>query len=196
MAMLYILCLWLKSINACFLGLSSLQPLSRSPIYWPQGPSWCTAKDGCGLQDSDVVWWVFIMFIFCYTTNKRTWKNSSLTRNQTLTFAMTGCIALSIDELIKPTGEHIIMSSYSCNIPDGGNDMNWNIWNKSYYYINTNEIPGELSRKNLISNSRVKITYYLHVWKYHCCYGYIIDLAFHTKKLLKWNGLVVHWGLW
>ena len=26
---------------------------------------------------------------------------------------MTGRIALSIDELIKPTGEHIIMSSYS-----------------------------------------------------------------------------------
>ena len=100
---------------------------------------------------------------------------------------MTGHIALSIDELIKPTGEHIIMSSYSCNIPDGGNDMNWNIWNKSYYYINTNETPGELSRKNLIS-SRVKITYYLHVWKYHHCYGYIIDLAFHTKKIIKLNG--------
>ena len=30
------------------------------------------------------------------------------------------------------------------------------------YYINTNEIPGELSRENLIS-SRVKITCYLHV---------------------------------
>ena len=89
MAMLYVLCLWLKSINACFLGLSSLQPLSRSPIYWPEGPSWCTAKDGSGLQDSDVVWWVFCMLMFCSTTNKRTWKNSSLTRNRTLTFAMT-----------------------------------------------------------------------------------------------------------
>ena len=64
MAMLYVLCLWLKSINACFLGLSSLQPLSRSPIYWPEGPSWCTAKDGSGLQDSDVVWWVFCMLMF------------------------------------------------------------------------------------------------------------------------------------
>ena len=31
-----------------------------------------------------------------------------------------------------------------------------------YYYINTNEIPGELSRENMIS-SHVKITCYLHV---------------------------------
>ena len=33
---------------------------------------------------------------------------------------------------------------------------------KTFYYINTNEIPGELSRENLIS-SRVKITCYLHM---------------------------------
>ena len=32
--------------------------------------------------------------------------------------------------------------------------------------------------------------------KYHLCYGYIINRAFHTeKKLLKWNGLVFHWCL-
>ena len=30
------------------------------------------------------------------------------------------------------------------------------------YYINTNEIPGELSRENLIS-SHVKITCYFHM---------------------------------
>ena len=30
------------------------------------------------------------------------------------------------------------------------------------YYINTNEIPGELSRENMIS-SHVKITCYLHM---------------------------------
>ena len=36
-------------------------------------------------------------------------------------------------------------------------------------------------------------TWHLHMWKYHRCYGYIINCAFHTKKLLKWNGLVVHW---
>ena len=52
------------------------------------------------------------------------------------------------------------------------------------YYINTNEIPGELSRENLIS-SHVKITCYLHMWKYRLCYGYIINRAFHTKKLLS-----------
>ena len=33
---------------------------------------------------------------------------------------------------------------------------------KTDYYINTNEIPGELSRENLIS-SHVKITYSLHM---------------------------------
>ena len=32
--------------------------------------------------------------------------------------------------------------------------------NKTFYYINTKEIPGELSRDNMIS-SHVKITYYL-----------------------------------
>ena len=63
------------------------------------------------------------------------------------------------------------------------------------YYINTNEIPGELSRENLIS-SHVKITCYLHMWKYHRCYGFIINRAFHTKKLFKWNGFVFHWCLY
>ena len=49
------------------------------------------------------------------------------------------------------------------------------ISNNLFYYINTNEIPGELSRENLIS-SHVKIS---------PSYGYIISRAFHTKKLLK-----------
>ena len=53
-----------------------------------------------------------------------------------------------------------------------------------FYSINTNEIPGELSRENLVS-SNVKITYYLQMLKYHRCYGYITNFAFHTKKLLK-----------
>ena len=53
-----------------------------------------------------------------------------------------------------------------------------------FYYINTNEIPGDLSRENLIS-SHLKIACYLHMWKYPRCYGYIINRAFHTKKLLK-----------
>ena len=52
-----------------------------------------------------------------------------------------------------------------------------------FYYINTNEIPGELSRENLIS-SHLKITCYHHMWKYHRCYEYIVNRAFHTKKLL------------
>ena len=68
-------------------------------------------------------------------------------------------------------------------------------WIKPFYYINTNEIPGDLSRENMIS-SHVKITCYLHLWKDHRCYGYIINGAFHTKKLLKWNSLVFHWCLY
>ena len=43
------------------------------------------------------------------------------------------------------------------------------------YYINTNEIPGEFSS--------------FHLWKDHLCYDYIINRAFHSKKLFKWNGL-------
>ena len=43
------------------------------------------------------------------------------------------------------------------------------------YYINTNEKPGELSHENLIS-SHLKITCYLHMWKYHHCYGFIINI--------------------
>ena len=39
-------------------------------------------------------------------------------------------------------------------------------------------------------------TWYLHMWKYHLCHGYIINHAFHTKKLLKCNDLVFHWCLY
>ena len=45
----------------------------------------------------------------------------------------------------------------------------------SFYYINTNEIPSELSRENLIS-SQVK---------FHRCYGFIINRTFQSKKLFK-----------
>ena len=50
--------------------------------------------------------------------------------------------------------------------------------------IVTNEIPSELSCENLIS-SHVKITCYPHMWKYHHCYGFIINRTFQTKKLFK-----------
>ena len=72
-------------------------------------------------------------------------------------------------------------------------------------YINTNEIPGELSRESTKTPMKTPMkyqvsfrakTWYLHMWKYHRCYGYIIDRAFHTKKLFKWSGLVVHWCLY
>ena len=47
--------------------------------------------------------------------------------------------------------------------------------------INTNEIPGKLSHKNMIS-SHVKITSYFHMWKDHHCYGYMINHALHSQK--------------
>ena len=37
----------------------------------------------------------------------------------------------------------------------------WKVYRKFFYYINTSEIPSELSRENFIS-SHVKITCYLH----------------------------------
>ena len=42
-------------------------------------------------------------------------------------------------------------------------------------------------------SSHVKITCYLHMWKYHLCYSYIINRAFQTKNLFKCSGLVFHW---
>ena len=50
-----------------------------------------------------------------------------------------------------------------------------------FYYINTDEILGELSRENMIS-SHVKITCYFHMWKYHRCCRYIINRAFRRKN--------------
>ena len=58
------------------------------------------------------------------------------------------------------------------------------IANIDIHYINTNEIPGVLSRENMLP-SHVKITCYLHMSKYHRCYGYIINRAFRRKKLFQ-----------
>ena len=41
-------------------------------------------------------------------------------------------------------------------------------------------------------SSHVKITCYLHMWKDHGCYGYMIHRAFAAKKMLKWNGFNWH----
>ena len=48
-----------------------------------------------------------------------------------------------------------------------------------YYYVNTNEMQGELSLENIISS---------HV-NYRRCYGYIMNRAFC-------NDLVFHWCLY
>ena len=57
--------------------------------------------------------------------------------------------------------------------------------NKYIYYINSSEIPGELSRENI--SSHVKITCYFHMWRYQRCYGYI-KKSRHSHQNLK--GLV------
>ena len=56
----------------------------------------------------------------------------------------------------------------------------------SIYYINTNEIPGELSRENMIS-SHVKITRLL--WLHDTS-------RLRSNKMLKLNGLAFHWCLY
>ena len=58
--------------------------------------------------------------------------------------------------------------------------LNWvrQNWSRNYY-INTSEIPSELSRENFIS-SHVKITCYLHTCRDHRRYGYKINLPILT----------------
>ena len=69
-----------------------------------------------------------------------------------------------------------------------------------YYYINTSEIPSELSHKNFIS-SHVKITCYLHTWRDHRRYGYIINRTFESKLTWYFTGVYIinrklHTRLW
>ena len=60
------------------------------------------------------------------------------------------------------------------------------------YYINTSEIPSELSCENFIS-SHVKITCYLHTWRDHC-YRYITNCVFFTGVYII--NRVLHARLW
>ena len=62
---------------------------------------------------------------------------------------------------------------------------------KPFYYINTRETRCAFAQKHGIF-ARELITCYLHMWKDCCCYGYIINCAFRSKKLLKWNDSVFH----
>ena len=63
----------------------------------------------------------------------------------------------------------------------------------SVYYINTSEIPSELSRENFIS-SHVKITCYLHTWRDHHGYDYITNRAFFTGVYIR--NRILHARLW
>ena len=74
------------------------------------------------------------------------------------------------------------------------------LWHNEIYYINTSEIPSELSRENFIS-SHVKITCYLHTWRDHRRYGYIINCAFESKLIWYFTGVyiinrILHTRLW
>ena len=48
-----------------------------------------------------------------------------------------------------------------------------------FYYINTSEIPGELSRENFISS------------RDHCLYGYIINNVFESKPIWYFTGVYI-----
>ena len=68
------------------------------------------------------------------------------------------------------------------------------------YYINTSEIPSERCCENFIS-SQVKITCYLHTWRDHRRYGYIINRAFESKLIWYFTGVyvinrILHARLW
>jgi len=60
----------------------------------------------------------------------------------------------------------------------------------SLYYINTSEIPSELSRENFIS-SHMKITCYPHMWRDHHRYAYIINRAFESKLIWYFSGVYI-----
>ena len=61
------------------------------------------------------------------------------------------------------------------------------------YYINTNEIPDELSRENLVS-SHVTITCYLHTRKYQCCYCFMAPFTpknYQSEMVLYFIGVYI-----
>ena len=56
--------------------------------------------------------------------------------------------------------------------------------NNVLYYTNTNEIPGE--HENLISSHENNmLSSHVSPVQYHLFYGYLINRAFHNKKLFK-----------
>ena len=72
------------------------------------------------------------------------------------------------------TSKHVPKSEMRCVLEKIYNQ--YLLISDKLYYINTSEIPSELSCKNFIS-SHVKITWYLHTWRYHehHCFSYIIS---------------------
>ena len=62
------------------------------------------------------------------------------------------------------------------------------MYNNYSYYINTSEIPSELCCENFIP-SHVKITCYLHTWRDHRRYGYIINPTFESKLIWYFTGV-------
>ena len=67
-------------------------------------------------------------------------------------------------------------------------------WLKYFHYIKTSEIPGELSRENFIS-SHMKKTCYLHTWRDHRRYAYIINRTWYFTGVYIINR-ILHARLW
>ena len=136
--------------------------------------------------------------LFCSKLRNATVRRDSRTilSNQKSVFTQLTVtfICCKTDLNVGSKTRNLLFNTFCSNLAKQVARVSYSFYRSLNYYINTNEMPGELSRENLIS-SHVKITCYLHMWKYHRCYGYIINRAFHTKKLLKWNGLVFHWCL-
>ena len=118
--------------------------------------------------------------------SKTTWSRSKKLMNILNTFNML-CILLTLKSL--HTGEKPWNCTTNlCQYQHQVHDQLSKIW---IYYINTSEIPSELSRENFIS-SHVKVTCYLHMWRDHRRYSYIINRAFESGAF----ALVFHWCLY
>lgn len=81
--------------------------------------------------------------------------------------------------------EHSVMWHVQTIASKGKDLMNYNY----LHYTKTNKIPGKLLHKNISSHSK---TCYLHVWKDHRCYDYIVNSAFRSNSEMVWDFIGVH----
>ena len=86
-----------------------------------------------------------------------------------------------------------ILSAEEASFGSTLGNIHWELQEMKFYYISTNEIPGELSRENLIS-SHAKITCYLHMWKYHHCYGFVINHV-NTRREISYLRVAMYFPI-